>query len=91
MHVCEQAYLRKVISQQLLNSRCLEDVDAHASNIRHCLSPAVKVRDLCLCKILSLVDKGTWPFTATQLSRESGYSYVTVLKQSESTSLVALR
>ena len=105
VHMCEQAYLRKVISQQLLNGRCLEDVDTHASNVRHCLSPAVKVSDLCLCMKLSLADKGPYSLTMAAilhqdsacLARNEAIATVTVLQaklslqQSVLISLVALR
>lgn len=105
MYVCEQAHLRKVISQQLLDGRCLKDVDAHTGNVRHRLGPAAKQPDLCLRMTLSLVHKGIWPLIQTASQRQ-GFAclarfwvaaVVTVLQaglslwQSEWISVVALR
>ena len=35
------SYLRKVLVQQLPDGRCLENIDAHASNVRQLLGPAM--------------------------------------------------
>lgn len=71
VYVCERAYLRKVVSQQLLDGRGLENINAHAGNVRHRLRPAVKLPDLSMGVKLCYAGKQTWSLAQTrQLLRQ---------------------